>query len=123
MWKPYNPNPEKLQTIDCTIRAICAVTGWDWYKTHDIVCERSREMSDMPSSDRVWWTVLEDLGFKHHHIKNRCPRCYTVRDFARDHPYGVFVLGPSEHAVAVISGDWWDSWDSGNTAPLYYFGR
>ena len=123
MWKPFNPNPEGIKTIDCTVRAICAVTGWSWYRSFDTLCERAREMSDMPSSDRVWWSVLEDLGFRHYHIKNRCQACYTVEDFARDHPYGVFVLAPNEHAVAVIEGDWYDSWDSGSSAPIFYFGR
>lgn len=123
MWKPYNPNPDGIKTIDCTVRAICAVTGWNWFRSFDTLCERGREMLDMPSSDRVWWSVLEDLGFRYHHIKNRCPACYTVEDFARDHPTGVYVLGPNEHAVAVISGDWWDSWDSGQSVPIYYFGR
>ena len=123
MWKYFNPNPDGLNTIDCTVRAICAVTGWSWYKAHDVLCERSREMSDMPSSDRVWWSVLKDIGFKYHSIRNDCEACYTVADFARDHPIGSFVVGPHEHAVAVINGNWMDSWDSGSTVPIYYFGR
>lgn len=52
-----------------------------------------------------------------------CPECYRVRDFARDHPYGDYILGPKEHAVAVIDGDWYDTWDSGATVPLYYLRR
>jgi hypothetical protein len=46
-----------------------------------------------------------------------------VADFASDHPAGVYVLGPREHAVAVINGEYWDSWDSGETVPLYCFER
>lgn len=80
-------------------------------------------MADMPSADRVWWALLEDLGFTKKKIIDLCPDCYTVRDFCRDHPYGIFILGPKEHAVTVIDGDYFDSWDSGNTVPGYYFMR
>lgn len=51
---------------------------------------------------------------------DQCPECYTVRDFAEDHPKGLYVLGPPNHAVAVIDGDYWDSWNSGSTVPSYY---
>ena len=121
MWRRYNPNPEQLITGDCTIRAICAVTGMDWISAHTSLCELSRNMSDMPSSNRVWWAFLRALGFRQMHLLDRCPDCFTVSDFAAVNPHGIYVLGPHEHAVAVIDGDWWDSWDSGDTVPTYYF--
>lgn len=80
-------------------------------------------MCDMPSADRVWWAVLGDLGFEQRRLMNTCPDCYTVSDFAQDNQRGAYILGPHEHAVAVINGDWWDTWDSGNTVPTYYFRR
>ena len=80
-------------------------------------------MADMPSADRVWWTLLEQFGFTQRRMIDRCPECYTVKDFCEDHPKGYYVLGPHEHAVAVIHGNYWDSWDSGNTVPTYYFTR
>jgi hypothetical protein len=95
----------------------------DWRTAHKALCDLSAELSDMPSADRVWWTFLEQIGFSRKRLIDRCPDCYTVADFARDHPKGVYILGPHEHAVAVIDGDWWDSWDSGNTIPQYYFRR
>ena len=123
MWIPFNPNPKRLHTIDCTVRSICAVTGMDWYSVHDIVCARSRDLCDMPSCDRVWWSVLRDMGFDQRRMLDRCPDCYTVAEFAADNPHGIYVLGPHEHAVAVIDGNWWDTWDSGKTVPTYYFRR
>ena len=47
--------------------------------------------------------------------------CYTVADFAREYPRGVYVLGCSGHVLAVIDGKWWDSWDSGAECPIYYW--
>ena len=123
MWRYYQPNPLWLNVGDCTVRSICAVTGEDWYSVHDALCNLSRSMADMPSADRVWWELLRRYGFTQKRMIDRCPDCYTVEDFCRDHPSGVYVLGPHEHAVAVIDGQYWDSWDSGNTVPTYYFTR
>jgi hypothetical protein len=95
----------------------------DWNTVHKALCDLSGDMADMPSADRVWWTLLGQLGFEQKRMIDRCPDCYTVRDFAADHPRGIYILGPHEHAVAVISGNWWDSWDSGLTVPTYYFRR
>ena len=120
-WLPYNPNPDGITTGDCTIRAICAVTGLDWKTAHTAVCELARDMSDMPSTNRVWWAFLRAIGFRKFHLIDTCPACYTVRDFALDHPHGKYILGPHEHAVAVVDGWYMDSWDSGSTVPTYYF--
>lgn len=75
----------------------------------------------MPDRNRSWWAFLRAIGFTQFRLIDTCPDCYTVTDFARDHPHGRYILGPHEHAVAVIDGDWWDSWDSGGTVPTYYF--
>ena len=77
----------------------------------------------MPSADRVFAEFMRRIGFGKMRLLNFCPDCYTVSDFARDNPVGEFILGPHEHVVAVINGDWYDSWDSGNTVPYYYFER
>lgn len=122
-WKEFNLNPLGLKVGDCTVRALCAVTGRDWRTMHRMLCDLSREMGDMPSADRVWWELLRRYGYMRYGLVDQCPDCYTVADFAADHPTGKYVLGPHEHAVAVIDGDWWDAWDSGETVPTYYFGR
>lgn len=123
MFVYYQPNPAGINVGDCTVRAICAVTGFSWKLVHLSQCVLSGLMFDMPSSNRVWWKLLEMLGFDQFHLIDRCPDCYTVQDFARDHPKGKYILGPLEHAVALIDGNWWDSWDSALTVPTYYFER
>ena len=123
MWRRYNPNPLGLNVGDCTVRSICAVTGQTWDDVHDQLCDLSRLMADMPSADRVWWELLREYGFVQRRMINQCPECITVSDFALAHPQGIYILGPPEHAVAILQGDWWDSWDSGGTIPTYYFRR
>lgn len=121
MWRRFQPNPFNISTSDCTVRAVCAVTGLDWRTAHRILCELSGELGEMPDRNRSWWAFLRAIGFTQFRLIDTCPDCYTVADFARDHPHGRYILGPHEHAVAVIDGDWWDSWDSGDTVPMYYF--
>lgn len=123
MFVKYNPNPDKLLVGDCTVRAICAATGRDWYSVHRQLCELARQMSDMPSADRVWWEMLRQNGFTKRRVLDQCPTCTTVADFARDHPRGMYVLCPQGHVVCLINGDWFDTWDSGETVPIYYFVR
>lgn len=119
-WRPFNPNPRGLLVGDCTVRAICAVTGLDWHAAHDSLCGLSSAMADMPSADRCWHELLRWCGFHREELPDRCPRCYTVADFCREHPRGVYVLGPPAHAVAVIDGRYWDAYDSGFTVPEYF---
>lgn len=123
MWRYFNPNPRGLNVGDCTVRSICAATGLDWHTVHKALCDLSGDMADMPSADRVWWSLLEQFGFRQKRMIDRCPDCYTVADFSEDHPRGIYILGPHEHAVTVIHGDYWDSWDSGQTVPTYFFRR
>ena len=122
-WVKFNPNPRGLSVGDCTVRSICAVTRLDWRTVHHFLCALSGWLCNMPSANDVWWRALELIGFRRVVLLDRCPACYTVRDFCRDHPRGVYILGPPEHAVAVIRGRYWDAWDSGETIPSFYFTR
>lgn len=80
-------------------------------------------MADMPSSNSVWGAVLRQNGFYRSAIPNSCPDCYTVGDFADDHPEGVYVVGTGNHVVTIIDGVVMDSWDSRAEIPQYYWHR
>lgn len=75
----------------------------------------------MPSSNRVWGQFLKSQGFKKYQIPDTCPDCYRVWQFCYDNPIGTFILGTGEHVICVVDGDYYDSWDSGNEVPIYYF--
>lgn len=49
------------------------------------------------------------------------PDCYNVKDFAQDHPKGRYVVGTGTHVIAVIDGNYYDTWDSGEEIPVYYW--
>lgn len=117
----YNGNPMRRNVGDCVVRAISKATGDSWEKTYLGLCLKGYEMGDMPSANSVWGAYLTDNGFKRGIIPNKCPDCYTVADFCEDNPHGSFVLALSSHAVAVINGDVFDTWDSTEEIPIYFW--
>lgn len=117
----YNPNPYGSKVGDCVVRAISAVTGQDWDETYTGITFQGYALKDMPSSNYVWGEYLKSKGFQRKTIPNTCPACYTVSDFADDHQHGIYILGTGLHAVAVVDGVVWDSWDSRNEVPIYYY--
>lgn len=122
-YKYYNPNPLGLSVGDCTIRAISKIIERDWKDTYLGLIVQGYNMYDMPSANRVWGEYLHAHGFVRRTIPNTCPDCYTVRDFCIDNPVGKYILGTGEHVIAVVDGDYYDSWDSGREIPIYYFER
>lgn len=115
--REYNPNPCCIRASDCVVRAIMAATGRGWYDVYWDLCDQGAKMCDMPSVNRVWSAYLTERGYTRYEIARAC----SVREFARDHPYGIYVLGTGSHAVASIDGNYLDSWDSGSEKILYYF--
>lgn len=116
-----NPNPAKNLVGDCVIRAISILTNRNWESTYMDIVEQGGMMYDMPSSNEVWGAYLRKIGYKRELIPNTCPDCYTVNEFCLDHPHGKYLLATGSHVIAVINGDYYDTWDSGNEIPIYYF--
>jgi hypothetical protein len=78
-------------------------------------------MGDLLSSNAVWKAYLKDKGFKMDVISDDCPECYTIEDFCDEHPQGIYVIGTGSHAVCVIDGVYYDSWQSGDETPIYFY--
>ena len=123
MWIKWNPNPLAKHVGDCTIRAITKATGDCWEDIYCGIALYGFMMYDIPSSNAVWGAYLKKRGFKRKMLPNECPDCYTVEDFCEEHPLGTFVVAVNNHVLTVIDGNYYDSWDSGNENPIYYFER
>ena len=123
MWIEQNPNPVGRRVSDCSVRAVCLALDIDWETAYMAIAINGMRMGDMMDVNTVWGSVLRQNGFQRAVLPNTCPDCYTVRDFCRDHPRGVFVLGLPRHVVCEIDGDWIDTWDSGDETVLYYWYR
>lgn len=141
-WKKYNPNPEDKNTGDCSIRAYCAAFNIDWNKAYDIASKYGKTMAELPDSTRVVEMILEDSFGMHvmeekvsdnedHNSdlldndeenargkkkkdKTQKVAKMTINEFAMTHPFGTYVCLSRGHATAVIDGEYWDSWDSGD---------
>lgn len=119
----YNPNPTGRKVGDCAVRAISKALDVDWQTAYAMIVSNGYIMGDMPSADSVWGSTLRQSGFQKEIIPNTCPECYTAGQFAEDHPLGVFVLGFGGHVAAVVDGVLFDSWDSSDQIPIYYYRR
>lgn len=121
MWVRCNPNPLGKQANDCVVRAIAVAMERSWADVYTDLCREGRRMCDMPSSNSVWGKYLQDEGFEPFLLPESCPRCVTVRAFADRYPKGTYIIGTGNHAVAVLDGNYYDAWDSGDEVPAYYW--
>ena len=118
-----NPNPKEKKVGDCTVRAISIATNQDWESVYLDLCLQGYTMCDMPSSNEVWGKYLIDKGWKHHHLKDDCPYCYTINDFCDDHPDGIYIVATGSHVVCIREGIYYDIWDCGDKVPLFYYSK
>lgn len=123
IYRKYNANPLGKQVGDCTVRAISRALGLPWEEVYIGLIFEGFLMCDMPSANRVWGAYLKRRGWIREPIPDTCPDCYTVADFCRDHPRGVYILAIDGHVVCVENGHWCDTWDSGNEIPIYFWKR
>ena len=120
-YKYYNPNPVGKNVGDCTVRAISKALGQNWSDTYIALALQGLMLGDMPSANHVWGTYLRVKGYNRKMIPDNCPDCYTVGDFAVEHPQGTYVVALSGHVVCVQNGTIYDSWDSSGEIPLYFW--
>lgn len=79
---------------------------------------------DLPNADIVWGKYLVEHGFCRHLISDDGFGDYTVGDFAEDNPNGVYVLSmPGQHVVTIVDSVIYDTWDSSNEVPSYFFSK
>lgn len=117
----FNTNPLLKEVGDCTIRAISLATSLSWDEVFLRLSDFAFIKKDIMISNQVWQSFLQSIGFRRTLIPNTCPLCYSIKDFCLDHPSGVYILGTDKHVVTVIDGDYYDTWDSGNEVPLYFW--
>ena len=118
----YNANEDNLNTRDCVARGISIAFGSSYNTTKYQLRKRGRQ------TESVWNNIFnfeayirETYGSQYKFIRSSkygLPTNCTVEQFAREHPTGTYLLivGKNdrsyEHMVAVIDGDWYDSWNS-----------
>ena len=121
MWKKFNNNPLGKSTGDCVIRAISRALGKSWEETYLDLCLQGYHMADWGSSNPVWDAYLRNHGFVRKSLPNTCPDCYTIQDFVNEHEKGIYIVATGTHVVTIIDGTIFDSWDSSQEIPTYYY--
>ena len=122
-WIRTNRNPVGKQVGDCVVRAISKACDKDWHDVYAALTVQGYMMCDMPSANAVWGAYLRRIGFRRHMIPNTCPDCYSLEAFCADHPRGTYLVAFGSHVAAVQDGDYYDTWDSGQEVPIYYFSK
>lgn len=120
-WEYFNPNPAGNRVGDCAVRAICKATSLDWETVFAGLMIQACILSDMPSANYVWGAYLYKHGYRRKLIEQSERYIYTVNDFCVDHPTGTYILCIDGHVVTVQDGKFYDTWDSGNEIPVYYW--
>ena len=62
MFIEFNPNPKKKLVDDCVIRAICLVTGKDWYTVRTELFLMGLHEGDYEWKNYIWGGYLERIG-------------------------------------------------------------
>lgn len=119
----FNPNPRAAKVGDCAVRAVAKALGISWYEAYTLLVAEGLEQCDMPSANNVWGAVLRKNGFRRAAIPAECPDCYTVRDFIQEYPAGTYVVALKNHVVTVCDGELYDTWNSMDENPIYFWRR
>ena len=112
-WIEYNPNPQKKNTGDCSIRAYTKAAGITWEEAYDVAMEWGRKLAAIPDDHSVVHRILSK-HFGYEYTKPAKGEKITVNQFAIAHKHGTYVLWVRGHVVTVVNGHYYDSWDSGN---------
>ena len=123
MYIEYNPNPEGSLVGDSVVRAISKLFDWSWEDAFLKLVTEAYFIKDMPSSDRVCGEFLRKRCYHKIVVPDTCHQCYTVREFCDDHPEGKYLVATGNTVIAVINGNYYDSFDSGNEIAIYYWRR
>jgi hypothetical protein len=121
MFINYNKNPAGNFTGDCVIRGIATVMDREWDDVWLEIMTVAFKEKDMMTSNRIWQKYLEQQGYHRYMLPETCPDCYTIKDFTRDFDVGRFIVGTGTHVIAVIDGNYYDTGDSGDDIPIYYW--
>lgn len=114
--------PSKHKDGDCVVRAVCKATDMEWFDVYDELCRIGRKLQRMPNSDKTYKKMLVDRGFEYCGLKmEKGSKRLTVKEFARKHKKGTYVLRVAGHVVTVVNGKYYDIFDSGDYCVYSYF--
>lgn len=126
-WVYYQPNDKDLKDKvgDCQVRALSKALGLTWLEAFDLTIPICREMQTYTifDGDRTkTMRAMQTLGFEYTGVSNkRGTKRPTVKEFAKNHSIGTYILKVANHVVAVVDGKYYDTWDSGSCSLYGYY--
>ena len=124
----YQPNKLDLKDkyADCTIRALSKVLDCSWLEAYDKmvpICRKYQAPNIFDLSLKVEQEAMKELGnFEYTGVSNaKGTKRPTVAEFAKAHPTGRYILNVANHEVAVVDGQYFDTWDSGRCSLYGYY--
>lgn len=120
MWIEANPNPAHKNVPDCVIRAVAIALNMPWLQVSDELYSVARSYYSVTCDDHIWGRYLYEKGFEPF-ILPYCPNCITIDQFTKQYPYGTYIIGTGSHAVAVIDGNYYDTWPSGQEIATFFW--
>lgn len=119
----FNNNPVGRRVGDCAVRAVSKALDITWETAYISLALNGLQMGDVMNADSVWGATLRQHGYQRKAISSTCPDCYDIKEFCKEFPTGTYVVGTGGHVVTIIDGDYFDSWDSGDETPQYYWSK
>jgi len=123
-WVEFNPNPGKnTKASDCTIRAYCAAEKLSWDEAFDIAGQIAKDNAWMPNDKAlVEKIIIDKFGYEMCKLE-KDEKKMTVNEFAIKYNIGTYLVMVARHLVAVVDGQYYDSWDSGDKKVSKYFAK
>ena len=123
----FQPNDKDIKDTvgDCQIRALAKALDKSWLEVFDIITPicREQQVMDIFSCDlNKTKEAMAKLGFQYTGITNKKgTKRPTVDEFAKSHKQGRYICTVAHHAVAVVDGKYYDTWDSGYKSLYGYY--
>lgn len=125
MYVYYQPNKKDLKDEygDCTIRALSKVLNISWLEAFDLqipICREYQLPNIFFAPTKIRNECMLKLGFNYTGISNKKGSIRpTVKEFAKQNKCGSYILNVANHEVAVVNGDYYDTWNSGNKKSVW----
>lgn len=120
----YQPNKKDLKDKygDCVIRALTKVLNMEWMEVFHDMIPFCIEQQALHNNQIVYTEYLKNKGFKYVGVSNKKgTKRPTVKSFAKEHKTGIYFVTVANHVVAVVDGQYYDTWDSGEKSMYGYW--
>lgn len=107
-----NINPIKNETSDCVIRALALTLDKSWDEIYKELAKIGFELKVDMSADESWRKLMDNHGWIKNKISNaKGTKRPTVKEFAKNHKEGRYLLQVANHLTTVVDGVCYDIWD------------